>query len=49
MLIRIGQFDITECWDGVLYKKLSRYPQISAWELQTVSADLNANTNVCFG
>jgi hypothetical protein len=36
MLIRIGQFDITECWDGVLYKKLSRYPQISAWELQTV-------------
>ena len=36
MLIRIGQFDITECWDGVLYKMLSRYPQISAWELQTV-------------
>ena len=36
MLIRIGQFDITECWDGVFYKKLSRYPQITAWEIQTV-------------
>ena len=36
MFIRIGSFDITECWDGVLYKKLSRYPQITAWEIQTV-------------
>ena len=36
MLIRIGQFDITECWDGVLYKKLSRYPRITEWEIQTV-------------
>ena len=36
MLIRIGQFDITECWDGVLYKKLSQYPRITAWEIQTV-------------
>ena len=36
MLIRIGQFDITECWDGVLYKKLSRYPRITPWEIQTV-------------
>lgn len=36
MLIKIGQFDITECWDGVFYKKLSRYPQITAWEIQTV-------------
>ena len=36
MIIRIGQFDITECWDGVFYKKLSRYPQISTWEIQTV-------------
>lgn len=25
MFIKIGQFDITECWDGVLYKKLSQY------------------------
>ena len=36
MFIKIGQFDITECWDGVLYKKLSRYPRITAWEIQTV-------------
>ena len=36
MLIRIGQFEITECWDGVFYKKLSQYPQITAWEIQTV-------------
>ena len=36
MLIRIGQFDITECWDGVFYKKLSQYPDITTWEIQTV-------------
>ena len=36
MLIRIGDFEITECWDGVFYKKLSRYPEITAWEIQTV-------------
>ena len=36
MLIRIGEFDITECWDGVFYKKLSQYPEITAWEIQTV-------------
>ena len=36
MLIRIGEFDITECWDGVFYKKLSGYPDITAWEMQTV-------------
>ena len=29
MLIRIGKFDITECWDGVFYKKLSRYRSIT--------------------
>ena len=36
MLIRIGPFDITECWDGVFYKKLSQYPKMTAWEIQTV-------------
>ncbi len=36
MLIRIGAFDITECWDGVFYKKLSHYPKITAWEIQNV-------------
>ena len=36
MLIKIGQFDITECWDGVFYKKLSLYPDITDWEIQTI-------------
>ena len=36
MVIKIGQSDITECWDGVFYKKLSQYPQITEWEIQTV-------------
>ena len=36
MLIKIGRYEFTECWDGVLYKKLSTYPQISQWELQTI-------------
>ena len=37
MLIKIGKFDITECWDGVFYKKLSGYPDITEWELQNVA------------
>lgn len=37
MLIKIGKFEYTECWDGVLYKKLSDYPKISEWELQSLS------------
>ncbi|MBQ7298937.1 MAG: hypothetical protein IJW77_03750 [Clostridia bacterium] len=36
MKIRIGTFDFTECWSGVLYKKLSAYPDITPWEIQTV-------------
>ena len=36
MLIKIGQFDVTECWNGVFYKKLSRFPDITDWEMQTV-------------
>lgn len=36
MLIKIGQFEITECWDGVFYKKLSEYPHITEWEIQTI-------------
>lgn len=36
MLIKIGQFDCTECWDGVLYKNLSDYPRITNWEIQSV-------------
>ncbi len=36
MLIKIGEFDCTECWDGVFYKKLANYPDISDWEIQTI-------------
>lgn len=36
MLIKVGNFDCTEVWDGVLYKKLSNYPQVSDWEIRTV-------------
>lgn len=36
LLIRIGKYDFTECWDGVLYKKLSDYPKITDWEIQTI-------------
>ena len=28
MLIKIGDFEFTEVWDGVLYKKLSNYPRL---------------------
>ena len=36
MLIKIGAFDISECWDGVFYKKLSEYPKIIDWEVQNI-------------
>lgn len=36
MLIKIGDFEFTEVWDGVFYKKLSRYPQITDWEIRTI-------------
>ena len=36
MLIKIGQFEFSECWDGVFYKKLSNYPHITEWEIQSV-------------
>lgn len=36
MIIKIGNFDCTECWDGVFYKKLSAYPDITDWEIQTI-------------
>ena len=29
MKIEFGDFEFTECWDGVLYKKLSGYPEIT--------------------
>ena len=36
MIIKIGKYDYTEVWDGVLYKKLSNYPQVSDWEIRTI-------------
>lgn len=36
MLIKIGGFDCTEVWDGVLYKNLSNYPRMSDWEKRTM-------------
>lgn len=36
MLIKIGNFEFTEVWDGVLYKKLSQYPYISDWEKRNI-------------
>ncbi len=36
MIIKIGNFECTEVWDGVFYKKLSDYPDISDWEIRTI-------------
>lgn len=36
MRIKIGRFEFTEFWDGVLYKNLSDYPNISDWELRSI-------------
>ena len=36
MLIKIGNFEFTHVWDGVFYKKLSNYPQVSDWEIRTI-------------
>ena len=36
MLIKIGDFVCTEVWDGVFYKKLSNYPQVSDWEIRNI-------------
>lgn len=36
MLIKIGQFEYTSVWDGVLYKNLPNYPAVSDWELRNI-------------
>lgn len=36
MLIKVGNFEFTEVWDGVLYKKLSNYPDVSEWEIRNI-------------
>ena len=37
MRIIIKKDDFTEVWDGVLYKKLSDYPNITPWELRNLA------------
>ena len=32
MLVKLGNFEFSEVWGGVFYKKLSQYPAISHWE-----------------
>ena len=44
MKIKIGQFEFTECWDGTLYKKLSDYPNISEWEIQSILCFIDYET-----
>ena len=36
MIIKVGDFEFTEAWDGILYKKLSNYPDISDWEIRNL-------------
>ena len=36
MLIKIGDFECTEVWDGVFYKALSNYPYITKWEIKNI-------------
>jgi hypothetical protein len=36
LVIKIGDFEYTEVWDGIFYKKLANYPQISDWEIRTI-------------
>lgn len=36
MVIKVGDFEFTEVWDGVLYKSLSSYPKISDWEIRNM-------------
>lgn len=36
MIINIGNHEFTEVWDGVLYKKLSDYPNITDWEIKNI-------------
>ena len=36
MLVKIGDFEYTEVWDGIFYKKLSNYPMVTNWEIRTI-------------
>ena len=36
LLIKIGDFECTEVWDGVFYKALSCYPHMAEWEIKNI-------------
>lgn len=41
MKINICNHDCTELWDGILYKRLSNYPNITDWEMKNVIDFIN--------
>ena len=41
MIIKIGKHEFTSVWDGVLYKNLSNYPNITDWEIRTLIEFIN--------
>ena len=47
MVIKIGDFECTMVWDGVFYKKLSNYPQISEWEIRTIIEFIEYERKYC--
>lgn len=36
LIIKIADFEFTEVWDGILYKKLSNYPNVTDWEIRNI-------------
>ena len=40
MIIKIGEYECTECCDGVFYKKLSDYPNITEFYLDNDCKDI---------
>lgn len=41
MNVSIGNYEFTEVWDGVFYKKLSNYPEITDWEIKNIIDFMN--------
>ena len=36
MKLQIGQYEFSEVWDNIYYKKLSDYPNVSDWEMKNI-------------
>lgn len=36
MIINIGNYQFSELWDGIYYKALSNYPNVSDWEIKNI-------------